>query len=174
MISSSTNVIADSYGTPPKSVRVTDPQTGVEHIAYYGYAYDASSESLKPTSTYGFMKALAQTYDPSNMSENDLSAMADMLTQEGFLQNSDAEKMKLSYNDLSQSLHLTDTKIDSNQTVDLLSLYKGMQSKLGDNQTTQANILATKIDALQVLENIQKNRPTDIHAEKVSLDSLWG
>ncbi len=89
------------------------------------------------------------------------------------MQTSDAEKMKLSYNDLSQSLHVTDTKVDSNQTVDLLSLYKDMQSKLSDNQTTQANILATKIDALQTLENIQKNRPTDIHAEKVSLTSLW-
>ncbi len=174
MISSSTNDVTASYGTPSKSVRVTDPQTGVEHIAYYGYAYDASNESLKPTSTYGFMQALAQMYDSSNMSENDLSAMADTLTQEGFLKNSDAEKMKLSYNDLSQLLHLTDTKIDSNQTIDLLSLYKGMQSKLGDNQTTQANILATKIDALQVLENIQKNRPTDIYVEKVSLNSLWG
>lgn len=174
MISSSTNAVTASYGTPSKSVRVTDPKTGVEHIAYYGYAYDASNESLKPTSTYGFMQALAQMYDSSNMSENDLSAMADTLTQEGFLKNSDAEKMKLSYNDLSQLLHLTDTKIDSNQTIDLLSLYKGMQSKLGDNQTTQANILATKIDALQVLENIQKNRPTDIYVEKVSLNSLWG
>ena len=173
MIRSSTSAVTASYATPSKSVRVTDPQTGIEHIAYYGYAYDASSESLKPTSTYGFMQALAQTYDPSNMSENDLSTMADMLTKEGFLQNSDAEKMKLSYNDLSQSLHLTDTKIESNQTVDLLSLYKDMQSKLSDNQTTQANILATKIDALQVLENIQENRPTDIHAEKVSLNSLW-
>lgn len=173
MIRSSTNAVTASYTTPSKSVRVTDPQTGVEHIAYYGYAFDASSESLKPTSTYGFMQTLAQTYDPSTMSEDDLSAMADTLTQEGFLQTCDAEKMKLSYNDLSQSLHLTDTKIESSQTVDLLSLYKDMQSKLSDNQTIQANILATKIDALQTLENIQANRPTDIHAEKVSLTSLW-
>ncbi|WP_060825645.1 hypothetical protein [Sulfurospirillum cavolei] len=38
MIRSSTNAVTASYATPSKSVKVTDPQTGVEHIAYYGYA----------------------------------------------------------------------------------------------------------------------------------------
>lgn len=160
---------------PSKGVRVTDPQNGIEHIAYYGYRYDIQSESFKPTSGYDFMKELSLHYDPENLSENEFLTLADTLVNNGVINTSDGLKMKVNSNDLAMKVGmqtnetLQEIATNPDKKVNFLSLYQDMLETASKNDTglAQKNILASKIDILNLMQSFHEGTARDSIKAKV-------
>ncbi len=153
----------------PKSVRITDPQNGIEHTLYYGYSYDAQSESFKPTSNYDFMKVLSAQYDPENLSENELVNIADTLVNNGVINASDGLKMKVNSNELAMKVGIQNNEAlqeianNPDTKVNLLSLYQEMFEEMAKNDTdlAQKNIVASKIDILKLMQSFHEGTARD-------------
>ncbi|WP_295052264.1 hypothetical protein [Sulfuricurvum sp.] len=151
----------------PQTVKVKSPTDGVEHTAYSYYQFDATSESLKPSSSYQKLKELSATYDPQNMSANDMSALANELYDSGIIGSSDAEMMKVSYSTLAKSLNdnayngYTGTNTD--EKTNLLGIYEKMFSNALTNgaSSTQTKALASKTDILGTLDSMRSGKTKD-------------
>ena len=157
----------------PQAVKVISPTDGVEHTAYSYYQFDASSESLKPSSSYQKLKELSAAYDPQNMSANDMSALANELYDSGIIGSSDAEMMKISYSTLAKSLNdnayngYTGTNTD--EKTNLLGIYEKMFSNALTNgaSSAQTKALASKTDILGTLEGMRSGKTKDSIEVKV-------
>lgn len=161
----------------PQAVKVKSPSDGVEHTAYSYYQFDATSESFKPSASYAKLKELSATYDPQNMSANDMSALADDLYESGTIGSSDAEMMKISYSALAKNLNDNAyngyTGINTDEKTDLLRIYEKMFSNALKNGASdaQTKALASKTDILGTLDSIRSGKTKDsIKVEVVKMD----
>ena len=151
----------------PQTVKVTDPRDGTEHTAYYYYSFDETSESLKPSANYEKLKELSKTYNPENMSANDMSALADELYSGGVISSSDAAAMKISYSTLAKNLNDGTTNgytgTDADEKTDLLGIYKKMLSNAVQNGATtgQTTALTSKTDILSMLDDMRDGKIKD-------------
>lgn len=170
------NAVYSTYQAP-QAVKVKSPSDGVEHTAYSYYQFDASSESFKPSSSYEKLKELSATYDPKNMSANDMSALADELYNSGVIGSSDAEMMKISYSTLVKNLNdnayngYTGTNAD--EKTDLLGIYEKMFSNALENgaSNAQTKVLASKTDILGTLDGMRSGKTKDsIKVEVVKMN----
>lgn len=157
----------------PQTVKVISPTDGVEHTAYSYYQFDASSESLKPSSNYEKLKELSATYDPQNMSANDMSALANELYNSGIIGSSDAEMMKISYSALAKNLNDNAyngyTATNADEKTDLLGIYEKMLSNALANgaSSAQTKALASKTDILGTLDGMRSGKTKDSIEVKV-------
>lgn len=157
----------------PQTVKVKSPTDGVEHTAYSYYQFDASSESLKPSSNYEKLKELSATYDPQNMSANDMSALANELYNSGIIGSSDAEMMKISYSALAKNLNDNAyngyTATNADEKTDLLGIYEKMLSNALANgaSSAQTKALASKTDILGTLDGMRSGKTKDSIEVKV-------
>lgn len=158
----------------PQTVKVKDPRDGVEHTAYYYYSFDEASESFKPSSNYEKLKELSKTYNPENMSENEMSALVDDLYKSGVIGSSDAATMKISYSTLAKSLNDGATNgytgTDANEKTNLLGIYKKMLANAVQNGATtgQTRVLTSKTDILGMLDDMRDGKIKDQMNVKVT------
>lgn len=158
----------------PQTVKYKDPRDGTEHTAYYYYSFDETSDSFKPSASYEKLKELSKTYNPENMSANDMSALADDLYKNGVINSSDAATMKISYSALAKSLDDGATNgytgTDANEKTNLLDIYRKMLSNAVQNGATsaQTRALTSKTDILGMLDDMRDGKIKDLANVKVA------
>jgi len=162
----------------PQTVKVKDPKDGVEHTAYYYYSFDEASESFKPSANYEKLKELSANYNPENMSENEMSALADDLYKSGVVGFSDMAMMKISYLTLTKSIKDMGyenasvggyTGTDANEKTNLLDTYRKMLTNALQNGATteQTRALTSKTDILSMLDDMRDGKVKDSISVKV-------
>jgi|GEM_PF-1579469 len=158
----------------PQTVKYKDPRDGTEHTIYNYYSYDQASESFKPSTNYEKLKELSTNYNPENMSENEMSALADELYSGGIISSSDAATMKISYSTLAKSLNDGAnngyTGTDADEKTDLLGIYKNMLANALQNGATtgQTRALTSKTDILGMLDDMRDGKVKDSISVKVT------
>lgn len=163
----------------PQTVKYKDPRDGTEHTIYNYYRYDKASESFKPSANYEKLKELSTNYNPENMSENEMSALADDLYKSGVVGFSDMAMMKISYSTLTKSIKDMGyenasvggyTGTDANEKTNLLDTYRKMLANALQNGATteQTRALTSKTDILGMLDDMRDGKVKDSISVKVT------